>query len=326
MTRSACAALLLLVSLAAPAAAQQKRLFFTSRTDPKASGEVRTLDAALENQLGMALMEKYPCMEQASTEMVSEMLSVEKMKQILGAGDDNALAQMGGSIGADHLAVTQVTQVGTGYNVQITILNTRTAHATFKQSTQLSGAHALDDAVAAAKRAAQGMTFPACPATDWSGTVVLVEQYSGSAPSEDKKTTISGNMSLTMNCRLDGMNGSEAKCSVSYNSVMNVSDGSHIKQTAQDNITCNIGIDSDASGTRLVVGSIRLKTNQSGKLVLKDDQGKGETVVTNGPNEQQLGGWEFHGPPPAAGAKSVSGSGTWGNAKATWTLKPPAGQ
>lgn len=326
MTRSALAALMLLTVLAAPAAAQQQRLFFVSRTDPKASGEVRTLDAALENRLGMALMEKYPCMEQASTEMVSEMLRVEKMKQILGAGDDDALAQLGGSMGADHLVVTQVTQVGTGYNVQITILDTRTARATFRQSTQVSGARALDDAAAAAQRAAQGVTFAACPATDWSGTVVLVEQYAGSAPTEDKTKTVSGNMSLTMNCRLDGMSGSEARCSVSYNSVMNVSDGSFVKQSAQDNITCNIGVDSDASGTRIVVGAIRLRTNQSAKLVLKDQDGKGQTVVSEGPNEQHLGGWEFQGPPPPAGGQALSGSGTWGNAKATWTLKPPAGQ
>ena len=297
MTRSTLAALLLLAASTAPAAGQQERLFFMSSTDPKASGEVRTLYAAVETNLSKALMEKYPCIEQSSAEIVSEMLRVEKMKQILGAGDDNALAQLGGAVGADNLVVTQVTQVGTGYNVQITVLDTRTARATFKQSTQVSGPYALDDAVAAAQRAAAGMVFRACPATDWSGTVVLTEQYGGSAPTEDQKT-VSGNMSLTMNCRLDGMSGSEAKCSVSYNSVTNFSDGSYIKHSAQDNITCNIGIDSDASGTRLVVGAIRLKTNQSGKLVMKDQEGKGETVVTEGPSEQHLGGWEFKGPPP----------------------------
>ncbi len=70
-----------------------------------------------ETQAANKIEDTFPCAEVNSTSVVAALLGHERMKQLLGTGDDNALQNIAGAMGCEYLVVLKIRVNGQSSNV-----------------------------------------------------------------------------------------------------------------------------------------------------------------------------------------------------------------
>ena len=115
-------------------------------TDRGTKGELPQYLADLMEQLtAQELHRLRPCTRETSESAVGATLGWEKMKDLLGAGDDGAIERIGGALGAKTIGSISVSQIGDQILVTFSTLDTKSATTTSRSQTTLS-AKDLDSA------------------------------------------------------------------------------------------------------------------------------------------------------------------------------------
>ncbi len=120
-----------------------------------------------ETQVFNLLKTAYPCVEISSTSTIVAILEVERMKQLLGAGDDNVLKNLGEAFGCDYLISLKVSVTNNRALITAMCMDNRKAKAISRaMSTVQHGAKALDEVDKVAKQLIDGLKkYEICPFT-----------------------------------------------------------------------------------------------------------------------------------------------------------------
>jgi len=219
MRISALAALALLLLWTAPAMAQTRKrpsffIIHSSQTDqptrPGRDSEAETLAFATVQQLEAALHDALPCAEWLTQIDVQATIGFEKLRQLLGSGDEDLLAALAGGIGADRLVRAQVVQSGGNMSVTISVINVGSATlATKVVRTFPNDGELLDEVTNLANEVAEELAGDLrCPA--WRGTVTWRGEFD--EISERNGHPYEYHRMIEGSCTTDQWQGYEAQC------------------------------------------------------------------------------------------------------------------
>ena len=132
-------------------------------------GKVRLLNELLLTEFGRRA--HYRVMGGSDIEA---MLSLEMQKQLTGCTDTECLADIGGALGADFLAISNVGRVGDYYLFNVKIINVRTSEVMERWSEQVKGVEGK--LMMALRRSVAAVTKTAPPETEEKGIALAVAE------------------------------------------------------------------------------------------------------------------------------------------------------
>jgi hypothetical protein len=308
--------IVLIAAVASSAAVGETPSVYVVSRSTEASGKSAS-DAAgwaswMEGVLTGAALKRIPCGRVMDESSARAMLGFERQRQLLGAGDDAALANLGGAIGARHLIVATTTVLGGQAHVTVSAIDSRTAKATARV-TKSFAIDELEQAKQFANDFVKSVPGLRCPA--WTGTVNVSFSGSGTDPTG---ASVTGN--TTVNCTLDGTEDEMATCQVSTQGGMKDKDGGSMSTQGSGKVRTTIGVGGDSQVTTVKVGTFKLKVHTDVTLVLKADDGTSSTVSNSVDEEREDGGWEFTGPGVSGNHRAGSWTSPDGFFKAQWDL------
>lgn len=184
---------LVLVLVGAVAAQVNAPSVFTY-TFGQGSGEGKSAASKLENQIGIGLLNQFPCVDQMDFDSAVSILDLERKRQLLtGEPNDDLLQNIASSIGATYLIVIKTIPMGDGKTfVSIKVLDTRTGRAVANRVGDPASGNALLDVVDSLTNQIlqdiasllKGRCTPR-----WSGTITLEYKYE---TKEEKTETFPG--------------------------------------------------------------------------------------------------------------------------------------
>jgi hypothetical protein len=164
-------AFLILLSGSVQASPQKLQIFVLGNSNSK---KAETIENWLKVRVTHLLRDQYPCASNQSDDDVADMLKFERERQLLGAGDPDALSNIAGGLGAQFVVSVNVIQVNGTFTLNATGFDDRRGKVVSKQA---AVAHSEDEALDAAESLAEKMvsdlinSMPDCYVNEWVGTI-----------------------------------------------------------------------------------------------------------------------------------------------------------
>jgi hypothetical protein len=313
---------LAMLPLANGAAADNSKVFIDVRSQQdQAAGEKQGKDAAAaiamasDAYVERELRKQYPCRDLLSSYDLKDAVGFERQRDLLGAGDPEALRNFANSLGAKYFVSISVVASGDQVVVTVAVMDTIPVVRTIGRDQAAFKAGATHEAVPAmVSRLVQSLAgvLPRCAGKDWQGSVK--GSYSAALSGKDGATNKQYSESGTgeLNCQLSGV-GSEAKCSYSSTDVASGA-GATLRTTKRATALATTVSASVAGGSlTLQIGSLDVS------VTLETPAGPIESIET-------LNGESFTVP---AGDDPKSQSGEWTNTlgpmkvTVSWSLRKP---
>lgn len=148
----------------------------------KGGGEAKSAAAGLENMIGKGLLDQFPCVDQMDMDSVMALLDVARQKELLGGEPDNeALRNVGASLGADYIIVVKATTMGNGQTyINVVVLDSRSARTVANRDGPPASGNGLSDLMnSLSKQILQdmGSLLKGKCTPHWSGTVTFKFKY-----------------------------------------------------------------------------------------------------------------------------------------------------
>lgn len=187
-------AFLILLSGSAQASPQRLKIYIFGKSSSKTA---EAIEHYLKNKVAQLLMDRYPCASNMTDDDVANLLRFERERQLLGAGDPDALSNIASALGAQYVVYFNVIQVNSTFTMTATGSDDRRGKTVSRQSTV---ARSEDEALEAADSLAEEFVsdmlkaLPECVVNDWVGTITYRRVFQGkSRDTEDvqfgKRTT-----------------------------------------------------------------------------------------------------------------------------------------
>ena len=187
-------AFLILLSGSAQASPQKLKIFVFGKSNSKTAEAIQRY---LKNKVQQLLLNQYPCADNLTDEDAATMLRFERDRQLLGAGDPDALSNIASALGAQYVVSFNVIQINSTITMNATGLDGRRGKAVSKQAAVAHGeGEALEAADSLAEKIASDLinSLPDCYVNEWVGTITYRRVFQGkSRDTEDvqfgKRTT-----------------------------------------------------------------------------------------------------------------------------------------
>jgi len=107
--------------------------------------EAAAVAGQLAFEIAKSMDEKYPCAQTLTQADVANLLGLERMRELLGSGDPEALNRIAGAVGADYLLAVTVTATGPGkYAFNGSMMNERSAKTEARSGTGPNSGDLMD--------------------------------------------------------------------------------------------------------------------------------------------------------------------------------------
>jgi len=303
-TRSFGLVALMGMAISGLAAAANPSVYIMSRGDgPVASADKAASEVwmtSVNSHIGSAVLRRIPCGDIMSEEGARAIVGFERERQLLSAGDDKLLANLGGAIGASTVILATTTVSGGQVQVTISAFDSKTARMTSRASRSFPVEESGEPTKQFANEFVQSIPGLRCPA--WTGTVLVKFSGSGTDPGG---ASVSGN--TTVDCTLDGQQDEMATCQVSVQGSSKDRDGGSMTTQGSEKVRTTIAVGGDSQVTTIKVGTFKMKVHTNVTLVFKQDDGKSTSMSTAADEVREDGGWEFTG----LGGTGKQRTGSW---------------
>ena len=253
----------------------------------------------LENRMFNGLKKAYPCIHYLDRSAASQMLGVERMRELLGGEGESRLPALAGAVGAGTLGTASVTVMGGTVVIGGSMMNTSSARTVGRAQVVVPGGNsdaiyaAMDQFVSQLVGSA-GKDGPTC--RGWQGEI------SASAAQHDKGKNPNGepftsDIVLKITCQIGKGDENEPPCQLSYSNALVGKDAS-TKTSAGGQARCNAGLGIQKGIAKITIGACQITG-------ISEISVAGQSA-TDKPN-LSLGGWEVELPCPP-GTRTLSGS------------------
>jgi hypothetical protein len=172
-------AFLILLSGSVQASPQRLKIFVFGKSNSKTA---EAIEHYLKNRVAQLLMDQYPCAGNLTDDDAAALLGFERERQLLGAGDPDALSNIANALGAQFVVSINVIQINGTFTMNATGLDDRRGKAVSKQAaTAHSEDEALDAAGSLAEKFASDLinSMPDCYVNEWVGTITYSRVFHG---------------------------------------------------------------------------------------------------------------------------------------------------
>jgi len=186
------AAFLILLSGSTQASAQGLKIFLYGKSNSKTS---ETIENYLTNRVKKLLKDQYPCADTLTDDEARALLDWAKQRQLMGNPDEDALSNIAGALGAQHVVSVNVIQINSTITMNATGLDDRRGTVVSKQSATAHGEdEALDAADALAQKVVSDMidSLPDCYVNEWVGTITYRRVYQGESRTTEDHLVVKG--------------------------------------------------------------------------------------------------------------------------------------
>jgi hypothetical protein len=258
-----------------------------------------SLREMLENRMFNGLKKAYPCIHYLDMSAASQMIGVERMRELLGGGGESRLPAIGDAVGAGTIGTASVTVMGGTVVIGGSMMTTSNAKTVGRAQVVVPAGNS--DAISAAMdqfvsqlAGSTGADGPKCGR--WQGEIsaVAAQHEKGKNPNGEP---FSLDIDLKITCQIGKGDDNEPPCTLSYTNALVGKDAS-TKTTAAGQARCNAGLGIYKGIAKVTVGSCQI-TGSSEVSV-------GGQSATDKPN-LSLGGWEVEFP-VSAGTRNLSGN------------------
>ena len=266
----------------------------------------------LENRMFNGLKKAYPCIHYLDRSAASQMIGVERMRELLGGKGESRLPAIADAVGAGTVGSASVTVMGGTVVIGGSMMDMSTAKMVGRSQVVVPAGNS--DAIAAAMDrfvsqlvGSAGADGPKCGG--WQGEIsaTAAQHEKGKNPNGDP---FSLDVDLKITCQI-GKGGENAPpCQLSYSNALVGKDAS-TTTTAGGPARCNAGLGINKGTAKITIGSCQISGTTAISVA-------GQSA-TDKPN-LSLGGWEVE-MPFAPGTRNLSGSKQVDKATTvTWSL------
>lgn len=262
-------------------------------------GTAQLFADVLSSKTWNALIEKYPCYAVTREQDVVTLLEWERQKQLLGAGDEEALAQMANALGTKYLLEMRIHMVGKKVFLRGALLDQQRAKAVAVDSSweDYEGEDTFETVEDFAKSFVEGLDIPGCQKV-WVGNVSVTQLFTEetgprTSSTSGATTTMSDTSEVRASAKLQ-VDASSKKSSAEYNwsstsTTVTVFTGEcagrHVgtmRVTAAGHSTVDVNIEQDGQDVKVELGSIpvegKMEFTQEASGCAKKSEGDEITV------------------------------------------------